>query len=442
MRRSQRVHSIDCSNSAENESDLNPTSLTRSRRQNIKVFNKKKKKEEEEEELEDLEEEEEEEEEAYDLNFHERYGKPMQKLGDGIRLQTRGKHQLGPSHQITPSVSENFNLEENHSDSYLINRTSERSATQDVAPQLVTTVIFPSCRSLLSWLSTKILIHKLVEKLAILFICVFVFWCIIMCLPTKLNTGRTSVRPSGEVKKSTSSLKDLRLYQEKVRKHTEEIEALQSLMEELSAKVQEVKVMSNEDLVAQNIMKKIQGDYIEKPDFALKSIGGTIDFDRTSATYSYDKARSYWSWFRLWNYAHSPEVILEPNMTPGNCWAFSGDRGQVVIRLARKIFLTNVTIQHIPKTISLSGSLDTAPKDFVVYGINDKIKEETFLGAFLFQPENSIQMFPLQNSLCKSFNYIKLKILTNWGNPHFTCLYRVRAHGTISRPAHDHYPQG
>lgn len=54
-------------------------------------------------------------------------------------------------------------------------------------------------------------------------------------------------------------------------------------------------------------------------------------------------------------------------MTPGNCWAFAGDRGQVTIRLAQKVYLSNLTLQHIPKTISLSGSLDTAPKDFVIY---------------------------------------------------------------------------
>lgn len=54
-------------------------------------------------------------------------------------------------------------------------------------------------------------------------------------------------------------------------------------------------------------------------------------------------------------------------MTPGNCWAFSGDRGQVTIQLAQKVYLSNLTLQHIPRTISLSGSLDTAPKDFVIY---------------------------------------------------------------------------
>ncbi|XP_031809950.1 SUN domain-containing protein 5 isoform X4 [Sarcophilus harrisii] len=321
------------------------------------------------------------------------------------------------SRNQTLTVSDEGSMNESPEDSYLITRTSEQSTSEEDSPQIVTAIIPSSCRNLLSSLT---------------------FWCIIIYLPTKLDTGRINMKTSGEIKTSISSLTELRLYQEKVRKHAEEIQALHNLMKQISAKIQEVKVMSNEDLVAQNIMKKIQGDYIEKPDFALKSIGGTIDFEHTSATYSCDKARSYWSWLRLWNYAHPPDVILEPNVTPGNCWAFRGDRGQVVIRLARKIFLTNITIQHIPKTISLSGNLDTAPKDFVVYGISDQSREETFLGAFMFQPENAIQMFPLQNTLSRPFNCIKLKILTNWGNPHFTCIYRVRAHGTVTPSASDY----
>ncbi|KAM9061364.1 SUN domain-containing protein 5 [Sarcophilus harrisii] len=355
-------------------------------------------------------------------------------------------------------------MNESPEDSYLITRTSEQSTSEEDSPQIVTAIIPSSCRNLLSSLSTYVCMkdeafaislewpdakgpkhhgnltcthyqpiplggvahNPLVSTVQII--------CFISNLRNTVHKLHLFPKYIGRTQTGEATL----LYQEKVRKHAEEIQALHNLMKQISAKIQEVKVMSNEDLVAQNIMKKIQGDYIEKPDFALKSIGGTIDFEHTSATYSCDKARSYWSWLRLWNYAHPPDVILEPNVTPGNCWAFRGDRGQVVIRLARKIFLTNITIQHIPKTISLSGNLDTAPKDFVVYGISDQSREETFLGAFMFQPENAIQMFPLQNTLSRPFNCIKLKILTNWGNPHFTCIYRVRAHGTVTPSASDY----
>ncbi|KFO31477.1 SUN domain-containing protein 5 [Fukomys damarensis] len=181
----------------------------------------------------------------------------------------------------------------------------------------------------------------------------------------------------------------------------------------------------------------------------LCAFGATIDFEHTSATYNRDKARSNWNWIRLWNYAQPPDVILEagaagdtgkgrgvfrPNMTPGNCWAFEGDHGQVTIRLAQKVYLSNLTVQHIPKTISLSGSLDTAPKDFVIYGMESSPGEEVFLGAFQFQPENTIQMFPLQNQQLRAFGAVKVKISSNWGNPHFTCLYRVRVHGSVALP--------
>lgn len=45
--------------------------------------------------------------------------------------------------------------------------------------------------------------------------------------------------------------------------------------------------------------------------------GASIDFEHTSATYNHDKARSYWNWIRLWNYAQPPDVILEAGTGQG-----------------------------------------------------------------------------------------------------------------------------
>ncbi|XP_060059203.1 SUN domain-containing protein 5 isoform X2 [Erinaceus europaeus] len=252
------------------------------------------------------------------------------------------------------------------------------------------------------------------------------FWVLSMHLPSKLEVWQDD--------SVNSPLLSLRMYQERVRHHSGEIQDLRGNMNQLIVKLQMMEAMSDEQKMAQKIMKMIQGDYIEKPDFALKSIGATIDFEQTSATYNHDKARSYWNWIRLWNYAQPPDVILEPNVTPGNCWAFSGDRGQVTIRLAQKVYLSNLTLQHIPKTISLSGSLDTAPKDFVIYGMEGPPKEEVFLGAFQFQPESIIQTFQLQNQPPRAFGAVKVKISSNWGSPRFTCLYRVRVHGSVAPP--------
>ncbi|XP_019828398.2 SUN domain-containing protein 5 [Bos indicus] len=280
-------------------------------------------------------------------------------------------------------------------------------------------VLFNTCRY-------KLFIHKLIEKAGVLILCAFGFWMFSVHLPSKMDIWQED--------SIDSPLQSLRMYQEKVRHHTGEIQDLRGHLNQLIAKLQEMEAMSDEQKMTQKIIKMIQGDYIEKPDFALKSIGASIDFEQTSATYNHDKACSYWNWIRLWNYAQPPDVILEPNVTPGNCWAFSGDRGQVTIRLAQKVYLSNLTLQHIPKTISLSGSLDTAPKDFVIYGMEGSPKEEVFLGAFQFQPENIIQTFQLQNQPPRTFGAVKVKISSNWGNPRFTCLYRVRVHGSVTLP--------
>lgn len=37
--------------------------------------------------------------------------------------------------------------------------------------------------------------------------------------------------------------------------------------------------------------------------------------------------------------------------------------------------------------------------------------------------------FSLQNDPPAAFPKVKIQILSNWGHPRFTCLYRVRAHG-------------
>lgn len=58
---------------------------------------------------------------------------------------------------------------------------------------------------------------------------------------------------------------------------------------------------------------------------------------------------------------------LQPNVFPGNCWAFKGHQGQVVIRLPARVHLTAITVQHITKEASPSGTIISAPKDIAVF---------------------------------------------------------------------------
>lgn len=52
---------------------------------------------------------------------------------------------------------------------------------------------------------------------------------------------------------------------------------------------------------------------------------------------------------------------------PGECWAIKGTTGAVVIRLLGKVLVTGVSLEHIPKTLSPTGEISSAPKEFSVW---------------------------------------------------------------------------
>ncbi|KAG8130476.1 hypothetical protein E2320_017032, partial [Naja naja] len=123
----------------------------------------------------------------------------------------------------------------------------------------------------------------------------------------------------------------------------------------------------------------------------------------------------------------------KPDVNPGNCWAFSGSDGQAVIKLPEKVQLTAITVQHISKAIAFSEGITSALKDFLIYGLNDETKEEILLGTFMYDTEKElIQTFQLKNEQEKAFQYVKIKVQSNWGNPEYTCIYRVRVHGKMT----------
>ncbi|NWZ85383.1 SPAG4 protein, partial [Poecile atricapillus] len=128
---------------------------------------------------------------------------------------------------------------------------------------------------------------------------------------------------------------------------------------------------------------------------------------------------------------------------PGNCWAFKGHQGQVVIRLPARVYLTAITVQHITKDASPSGTIISAPRDIAVFvsllgasGGDLALggEEETLLGMFTYNVEKDpMQTFPLQNMLLpRAFSHVKLLVKSNWGNPWYTCIYRVKVHGKMA----------
>ncbi|NXR81032.1 SUN1 protein, partial [Pycnonotus jocosus] len=88
---------------------------------------------------------------------------------------------------------------------------------------------------------------------------------------------------------------------------------------------------------------------------------------------------------------------MQPDMYPGNCWAFKGSQGYLVVRLSMKIYPTAFTLEHIPKTLSPTGNITSAPRNFSVYGLDDEYQEEgKLLGEYVYDQDGEpLQMFPV-----------------------------------------------
>ncbi|XP_043738676.1 sperm-associated antigen 4 protein isoform X2 [Cervus elaphus] len=162
-------------------------------------------------------------------------------------------------------------------------------------------------------------------------------------------------------------------YHERVRSQGQQLQQLQAELVKLHTEMSSVRA-ANSERVAQLVFQRLSEDFVRKPDYALSSVGASIDLEKTSQDYEDANTAYFWNRFSFWNYARPPTVILE--------------------------------------------------------GLQVDDETEIFLGKFTFNVEKSeIQTFHLQNDPPAAFPKVKIQILSNWGHPRFTCLYRVRAHG-------------
>ncbi|XP_064368473.1 SUN domain-containing protein 2 isoform X3 [Dromaius novaehollandiae] len=188
-------------------------------------------------------------------------------------------------------------------------------------------------------------------------------------------------------------------------------------------------------LIVNQALKHYSEDRVGMVDYALESAGASVINTRCSETYETKTALLSLFGIPLWYHSQSPRVILQPDVNPGNCWAFRGSQGFAVIRLSSPIRPTAVTLEHIPKALSPQGTIPSAPKDFTVYGLKEEGEEEgTLLGQFTYNHDgNPIQTFYFEGEDLGTFQLVELRILSNWGHPEYTCIYRFRVHG---EPAH------
>ncbi|XP_032869058.1 SUN domain-containing protein 2-like [Amblyraja radiata] len=119
--------------------------------------------------------------------------------------------------------------------------------------------------------------------------------------------------------------------------------------------------------IVEQALKLYSADRVGLVDYALESAGGSVIHTRCTETLETKTALLSLFGFPLWYQSRSPRAVIQPEVHPGNCWPFKGSQGFVVIELAEWIWPTAFTLEHIPRSISLGGSISSAPQDFSVH---------------------------------------------------------------------------
>ncbi|XP_071326573.1 SUN domain-containing protein 2-like [Trachinotus anak] len=170
------------------------------------------------------------------------------------------------------------------------------------------------------------------------------------------------------------------------------------------------------------------------PNFALKSLGAIIVPHLSSETYQTQETGMTLSGLPLKQPPVDPGTVIQGHSAlSGRCWAFAGGKGHLVIALSHPVTITHVTLDHIPKNLSPTGSITSAPKEFTVYGLENLDDEGTRLGTYLYDQEGDpVQIFKTADNEQGVFKYVKLQVNSNWGHPHHSCLYSFRVHGKLA----------
>ncbi|GAA5835196.1 hypothetical protein JCM9279_007226 [Rhodotorula babjevae] len=229
-------------------------------------------------------------------------------------------------------------------------------------------------------------------------------------------------------------------------------------------------------------------DVLARPDYALFTSGGRVIRSLTSPSYDphpSGAARSALAWLTGTKAPRGrpPVTALHSDNSPGSCWPFAGQQGQLGIQLSRRVVPTDVTLEHISTDVALDGDVSSAPKDFEVWGIvegadnvakvgqyraeqlaakraardaaleagspPDPLAAELDLNPASLPPSanhillavgaydpampSPVQTFPVTPAarhLAIPVQVVVVKVLSNHGEEAYTCLYRVRVSGT------------
>jgi hypothetical protein len=169
------------------------------------------------------------------------------------------------------------------------------------------------------------------------------------------------------------------------------------------------------------------------PDYAIDTAGGTIIEYRSTLSMNSGSTLLSVFGFPLISDKNNPTRAIQADNSPGNCWAFDGEVGHLTIKLGQPIFISHVTIEHIPKNLSPSGTIQSAPREvsaLALSNVDDQVGYQ--LGKFVYDISgSSVQMFQIAKQIHFPTQYIQFRFQSNWGGG-YTCIYRLRVHGSVN----------
>ncbi|XP_065558324.1 klaroid protein-like isoform X2 [Artemia franciscana] len=223
-----------------------------------------------------------------------------------------------------------------------------------------------------------------------------------------------------------------------------EVDSLKSLLiKEVTSHVTQV-ILNDESRIIQEgvsedvqaaiarALEKYDADKIGVADYALGSAGGEIASVRCTKAFTKGSGSLRFFGIPLWYPTNNPRIAIQRGINPGECWAFEGEFGCLVVKLARPVRISSVTIEHISKNVSITGNIDTAPREFKIMGLKNSDDTGSIeLGTFAYDANGKpLQTFYIKDHLANdAFQFVELRITSNHGNLDYTCLYRFRVHG-------------
>ncbi|KAI6230604.1 SUN domain-containing protein [Aphelenchoides fujianensis] len=191
-----------------------------------------------------------------------------------------------------------------------------------------------------------------------------------------------------------------------------------------------IRALIKESLDQYDADKTGQPDYALEPSGAeLIGIGCTQVYEQKSRLQSMFGIPLYYA-----NYGARTVIQRKStSITPGECFAYEGGHGQVIVKLSRTINVTAVSYEHLPVILSPEGNINTAPKEFLVWSYQEYHQKgenkKHLLGKFTYDDQGApLQTFHTQFTDPHFTSIIEFETESNHGAP-LTCLYRFRVHG-------------